>query len=192
MRSPAPGWARPPRRAQRCRHSIPSKWFAGALTSSNGALSFELHTKASAARLDGQRVGARRRDPVGSLVALSLVGGSSIIPANLQSQVNGLSTTLGINVTGLLGLLNGPVIVYVRAGLPLPEVTIAAKPSNPAQATAAIGQLIARLGQKATPVPTQVDGGTLEKLDLGAVSILLRQRERPGRRHRQRERARPS
>ncbi|HZP72385.1 MAG TPA: DUF3352 domain-containing protein [Gaiellaceae bacterium] len=151
-----------------------AKWFAGALTSSNGAFSFELHTKSSSTTSSGAASGPGLVDeiPSGSIVALSIVGGSGVVPANLKSQVSGLSSTLGIDLGGLLGAFDGPVIAYVRAGLPLPEVTIAAKPSNPARTTTAVGQLIAKLTQhQFKPVKAQVDGGTLEKLDLGVASI---------------------
>jgi hypothetical protein len=151
-----------------------AKWFAGALTSSNGALSFELHTKASSSSSSSTANGTGLADeiPSGSLVALSLVGGSGIIPANLKSQVGSLSTMLGIDLQGLVGALDGPVIAYVRAGVPLPEVTIAAKPTDPARAATAVGQLIAKLTQNQfKPVATKVDGGTLEKIDLGVASI---------------------
>jgi hypothetical protein len=59
----------------------------------------------------------------------------------------------------------------VRPGIPLPEVTIAARPANPQSAVKGIGGLITRFATAATPVPTKVDGGTLNKLDLGPVSL---------------------
>lgn len=152
-----------------------AKWFAGALTSSNGAFSFQLHTKSSSSTSSsaGNGTGLADEIPSGSIVALSLVGGSGVVPANLKSQVGTLSSSLGIDLGGLLGAFDGPVIAYVRAGLPLPEVTIAAKPKDPARTTTAIGQLIAKLTQhQSKPVPTKVDGGTLQKLDLGVASIL--------------------
>ena len=62
-----------------------------------------------------------------------------------------------------------PVIAYVRPGIPLPEVTIAARPSKPQAAANAIGGLLARFAQGTKAVPTQVDGGTMNKLDLGPV-----------------------
>src|SRR6185295_15549752 len=54
---------------------------------------------------------------------------------------------------------------------PLPEVTIAAQPANPQSAARAVGGLITRFATGATAVPTKVDGGTLNKLDLGPVSL---------------------
>jgi hypothetical protein len=59
----------------------------------------------------------------------------------------------------------------VRPGIPLPEVTIAARPATPANASSALGTLLARFASGATPVPTKVDGGTLNKLDLGPVAL---------------------
>jgi hypothetical protein len=64
------------------------------------------------------------------------------------------------------------VIAYVRAGLPIPEVTLAARPPHPAQSVRALRQLLTKLARpQAPPVPTKVDGGTLQRLDLGSVSL---------------------
>jgi hypothetical protein len=63
------------------------------------------------------------------------------------------------------------VIAYVRPGIPLPEVTIAARPANPQSAATAIGGLVTRFATGAKAVPSKVDGGTLNKLDLGPVSL---------------------
>jgi hypothetical protein len=150
-----------------------AKWATGALTSSDGAFKLELHTKSTTAPPAAPAASPLAdKIPSGSIVALSLTGGSNTIPAQLRKQAAGVSAQLGFDVAGLLDALNGPVIAYVRAGLPLPEVTVAARPPEPARAAAAIGQLIARLTQnKAPAVPTPVAGGTLQKVDLGSVAI---------------------
>jgi hypothetical protein len=110
--------------------------------------------------------------PSGSILALSLRGGGSSIPPQAQQQLGTVSSQLGIDLQALIGALNGPMIAYVRAGLPIPEVTIASKPKDPAKVKPAIAQLIAKLsGGKAAPVPTRVDGGILDKVDLGSIAL---------------------
>jgi hypothetical protein len=94
------------------------------------------------------------------------------IPARTRQQLDGFGQQLGVDLPSLVDALNGPVIAYVRPGLPLPEITVAAKPAHPENAVKAIGGLLARLGSGlARPVPTQVDGGTLNKLDLGSFAV---------------------
>ena len=110
--------------------------------------------------------------PSGSIVALSVTGGGRAVPANVRQQLAGLSQQLGIDLPSLVEALNGPVVAYVRPGLPLPEVTIAAKPAHPGNAVKAIGGLLAKFAKgRAAPVPTQVDGGTLNKVDLGSIAL---------------------
>jgi hypothetical protein len=148
-----------------------AKWTAGALTSADGAFKLEVHTKTSSKPRSA--TGLADRIPAGSIVALALEGGGTTIPASAQQQLAGLGQQIGIDLPALVGALNGPVIAYVRPGIPLPEVTIASRPKEPQRAAAAVGQLLARFasGTKPVPVPTPVDGGTLNKLDLGPVAL---------------------
>jgi hypothetical protein len=151
-----------------------SEWATGAVTSADDAFKLQLHAKSTTPRAAAaSKASALAASiPSGSIVALSLTRGAGTIPANLRSQVNAVSGTLGFDLGGLLDALNGPVIAYVRAGLPIPEVTIAAQPPHPKRAAAAVGLLIRRLTQNQyKPVPTKVDGGTLLKVDLGSVAI---------------------
>jgi hypothetical protein len=150
-----------------------AKWATGAITSAAGAFKVELHSKATTAPPASPTASPLAGEiPSGSIVALSLTGGSNTIPPQLRQQAAGVSSQLGFDVAGLLDALNGPVIAYVRPGLPLPEITVAARPPHPARAAAAIGRLITRLTQnKVKPVPTPVGGGTLEKADLGSIAI---------------------
>ena len=147
-----------------------AKWIAGALTSQDGAFKLEVHAKATGLATSS---GSPLVDqiPSGSIVALQIASGSRTIPASTQQQLGSMSKQLGIDLPALVGALDGPVIAYVRAGLPLPEVTIAAKPSQPQRAVKAVGQLITKLAQGPPAVPTKVDGGTLNKVDLGALAL---------------------
>ena len=150
-----------------------SQWATAALTSADDAFKLELHAKSTTPAPAAPKASAlAAKIPSGSIVALSLNRGAGAIPANARSQLKSVSGTLGFDLGGLLDGLNGPVIAYVRPGLPIPEVTIASRPPHPKRAAAAIGQLIRRLTKNQyKPVPTRVDGGTLLKVDLGSLAI---------------------
>jgi hypothetical protein len=111
--------------------------------------------------------------PSGSIVALALNAGgaTSSLPAATQEQLSVIGRQIGVDLPALVSVLNGPVIAYVRPGIPLPEVTIAAQPARPQKAATAVGGLLARFASGAKAVPTKVDGGTLDKLDLGPISL---------------------
>jgi hypothetical protein len=148
-----------------------ARWVAAALTSQDGAFKLEVHAK-SAATTSPPGDGLADEIPSGSIVALSLAGGGGSLSANVRQQLGTASQQLGFDVGALIDVLHGPVIAYVRPGLPLPEVTLAARPPRPAEAAKAVGGLIQRFAHpQGPPVPTQVDGGTLNKLDLGAVAV---------------------
>jgi hypothetical protein len=147
-----------------------ANWFAGAVTSSDGAFKVEAHAKSSAkAAPSGNAL--VDQIPAGSIVALALQGGGAIIPASTDRQLVPFGRQLGIDLPGLVAAFDGPVIAYVRSGIPLPEVTIAARPKQPQRAAAAVGGLLKRFTKAAKGVPTPVDGGTLTKIDLGPVAL---------------------
>jgi hypothetical protein len=149
-----------------------AKWTTAALTAADDAFKLEVHSKSTTSQPAPKSSALADTIPSGSIVALALAGGSNTIPAQLRGQAGGITSQLGFDLAGLLDALNGPVVAYVRPGLPFPEVTVAARPPHPKRAAAAIGGLIARLTQnqyKAVPAP--VTGGTLQKVDLGSVAI---------------------
>jgi hypothetical protein len=150
-----------------------AQWFAGALTSQEGAFKLEVHTKAKSTQALSKTNPLTSKIPSGSIVALALNGGGATksLPAATQEQLSVIGQQIGLDLPALISVLDGPVIAYVRPGIPLPEVTIAARPANPQSAVKGVGALITRFATGATPVPTKVDGGTLNKLDLGPVSL---------------------
>lgn len=154
--------------------ALPSgRWFAGALTSKDGAFKLEVHAKAANMQALSTSNPLAGKIPSGSIVALALNGGGATktLSAATREQLSALGQQLGVDLPALISALDGPVIAYVRPGIPLPEVTIAARPAQPQNAASAIGGLLARFASGAKAVPTQVDGGTLDKLDLGPVSL---------------------
>ncbi|MGN6796620.1 MAG: hypothetical protein ACTHKS_00565 [Gaiellaceae bacterium] len=150
-----------------------AQWFAGALTSQDGAFKLEVHGKSPSTQALSTPNPLAAKIPSGAIVALALNGGGATksLPAATQEQLSVLGQQLGVNLPALISALNGPVIAYVRPGIPLPEVTIAAQPAQPQEAAKAVGGLLARFASGAKAVPTPVDGGTLDKLDLGPVAL---------------------
>jgi hypothetical protein len=150
-----------------------SKWLAAAVTAKDGAFKLELHAKSRTASSGGSAAaGIADEIPTGAIVALSLTRGVGALPASAKQQAATMSKQLGFDVGALVGALDGPVIAYLRPGIPLPEVTIAAKPAHPQEAERAIGQLIERYTkQLGSPKKVRVEGVTMEKIDLGSVGI---------------------
>lgn len=150
-----------------------AEWFAGALTSQDGAFKLEVHTKSASTQALSKSNPLAGKIPAGSLVALAINGGGATktLPAATQEQLSVIGQQVGVDLPALISALNGPVIAYVKPGIPLPEVTLAAQPPHPQEAAKAVGSLLARLAKGAKAVPTPVDGGTLDKLDLGPVAL---------------------
>ncbi len=147
-----------------------AQWVAAALSSSDGAFKLEVHSKSPGKQPTVPSLAAQI--PSGAVLALALRGGGTSIPPQARQQLNSTSRRLGVDLAALLGALDGPVIAYVRAGLPIPDVTIASKPTDPAKVKPALAQLVRRLsGGKVTPIPTRVDGGILDKVDLGSIAL---------------------
>lgn len=150
-----------------------AQWVTGALTSQDGAFKLEVHSKSASTKALSRANPLASKIPAGSIVALALNGGGATksLPAATQEQLSVIGQQLGVDLPALISVLNGPVVAYVRPGIPLPEVTIAARPQQPGRAATAIGGLLARFASGAKSVPTKVDGGTLNKLDLGPVAL---------------------
>jgi hypothetical protein len=153
--------------------ALPSaKWIAGALTSQDGAVKLEVHAKSNDTALTHAGRSLADEIPAGSIVALAVQSSATqAIPSATADQLSALGRQLGVDLPGLISAINGPVIAYVRPGIPLPEVTLASQPAQPQAAATAVGGLLARFAKGAKAVPKQVDGGTLNKLDLGPVSL---------------------
>lgn len=148
-----------------------ASWIAGALTSQDGAFKLEVHAKSASTTSAPAGNTLVDQIPSGAIVALALQGGGAVVPASAAQQLQAAGQQLGIDLPALVSALNGPVIAYVRPGIPLPEVTIAARPTQPQRAATAIGSLLSRIAKGKRGVPTPVDGGTLTKVDLGPVGL---------------------
>ena len=148
-----------------------AQWAAAALTAASGAMKLEVHAKGIAQNATQQTSELAGQIPSGSIVALNLLGGTSLGGQNGQALQQAQSF-LGIDIVGIVDALGSDTIAYVRAGLPIPEVTIASKPKDVQRSLTAVGGLIKRFAPGAGAVTTvEVDGVQLTKVDLGSVAV---------------------
>ena len=146
--------------------SVPD-WITGALSSSDSdGFNLELHVKQATGGAPTGTANLADQIPADALAALSITGGSlKALPAGTEDQLGNLTQKLGIDVSSLVGILNGPVIVYVKQGTPIPEVTLAAKPPDAAGASRAIGTLMAKL--------VLAHGGSIRKIAVSGVELSM-------------------
>jgi hypothetical protein len=141
-------------------------WITAALTSQNGSsANLETHFKETSTTGTPAGSGSLADEiPSDVLVALSLTGGTAqALPAGTEQQLGALTQQLGIDVSSLLGILQGPVIAYVKQGTPIPEVTVAAVPPDAAGASNAISALMTKLVLK--------NGGSIKKVAVAGVRL---------------------
>jgi hypothetical protein len=146
------------------------RWLAAALTAESGTFRLEAHVKQRSAAPPAPASPLVRHIPAGAVAAFSLSRGLTV-SSRTQAGLRSLSRSLGVDLAGLVEALHGPVIAYVRPGAPLPEVTVAAAPADPARALKSIHGLAARFLTGHVPMPATVDGVALEKVDLGPVAF---------------------
>jgi hypothetical protein len=98
--------------------------------------------------------------PGDALVALSFHGSDTVtmeLRDTLGSEAfKGLQEQLGVSVDDLAATLDGEGVVYVRAGTPLPEITLALRPSDPTKAKQTLDALVAKVRSQlssSSPLP---------------------------------------
>ena len=141
-------------------------WITGALTSTDGsAANLETHFKeTSTPSSSASPVSLADEIPSDALLALSLSGGTiDALPAGTEQQLGQLTKQLGVDISSLIGILQGPVIAYVTQGTPIPEVTLAAVPPDAAGASNAISALMTKLVLK--------NGGSIKKVTFSGVEL---------------------
>ena len=94
--------------------------------------------------------------PADALVAVSFDGagqGQQAIEQALRqggSQLATIEKQLGIKLDDLVAALDGEGVLYVRAGAPIPEITLLVKPKDAARARATFDAVTAKLGGAGT------------------------------------------
>jgi hypothetical protein len=141
-------------------------WITAALTSTDGSsANLATHFKeTSTPSSTGNPVSLADEIPSDSLFALSLSGGTiNALPAGTEQELGQLTQQLGVDISSLIGILQGPVIAYVTQGTPIPEVTLAAVPPDAAGASNAISALMTKLVLK--------NGGSIKKVAAAGVEL---------------------
>ena len=112
--------------------------------------------------------------PAGVLAALSfndLGGGLKSLQSSGVPGVPQLEQALGVRMSEIGEVLSGEGIVYVRAGNPIPEVTLVTRQSDEEHAKRTVGAVLRKLAPNAKTSPAEVDGVKLTAVDFGPVSI---------------------
>ena len=154
-------------------------WLTVDATSHDSGIEVDVHASSvtpipagSGTSLSGEIPGgvlaAAAFDSSGSLSKLS---SGALAQPSAAAALAQVQKSLGVSVQDLVQAVNGPGILYLKAGLPLPEITIAIKPADAQKAQQTVGALIGKLAKKTTPTSVTVGGVTLQSVSLGPVSI---------------------
>ena len=155
-------------------------WVAGAVTSHDDGIELELHAHGTSAASLGSGSNPLTGEIPGGVLAAAAFSGSSSLSSlgdtalsqpGAASALSSAQKVLGVSVPDLVQAVNGPVILYVKAGAPLPEVTIVVKPADAQKAQHTVGTLLGKLTKGTTPTSTTVNGVTLQSVPLGPVSL---------------------
>ena len=133
------------------------EWFAGALTSQDGAFKLEVHTKAASTQALSKSNPLAGKIPSGVDRRARIQGGGATktLPAATQEQLSVFGQQIGIDLPALISVLNGPVIAYVRPGHPAAGGDDRRATRKPQSAATAVGGLMARFASGAKAVPTR-------------------------------------
>jgi len=149
-----------------------TQWAAAALTSADGAMKLEVHAKGLAETSVQRTSDLAGQIPSGSIVALNLVGGGGSLTGQNPQTLQQAGSLIGIDLQGLFDALGSDTIAYVKAGLPIPEVTVASKPRDVQRSLKAVGDLIKKfMPPNGTITKVTVDGVELTKADLGSFAV---------------------
>ena len=155
-------------------------WVTGAVTSHDDGVEIELHSHGTSGSSVGSPSESLSGEIPGGVLAAAAFGGSSSL-SSLSTSALGqpgaaailaqVQKVLGVSVQDLVQAVSGPAIVYLKAGAPLPEVTLVVKPADAQKALQTVGTLIGKLTKNAKPTSTTVNGVTLQSVAVGPVSI---------------------
>lgn len=147
-----------------------TQWAAAALSTANDAFKLEVHAQGLAKNAKQQTSDLAGQIPSGSIVALNLVGGA--FGGQNAEALKQAQSLIGIDLQGIVEALGSDTIAYVKAGLPIPEVTIASKPKDVQRSLNAVGSLIKKFVPPSGAITKlEVDGVQLTKVDLGSFAI---------------------
>lgn len=148
-------------------------WFGASLAAEDDGVAFDGSFRADTSQKNYEPT-LLDRVPAGSVLALSLHGDTKAFDALTGSKgftpyLNAVQGALGITVRDLLHLFEGQCVVYVRPGLPIPEVTLAVETDDEQGATETVDRIAKRLGGEIQA--TTIDGVEAHTVRAGDVRV---------------------
>jgi len=150
------------------------KWIAAAATSHDGGIGVEVHANGIGGSVPATASALASQIPAGSLLALSVRGTGSLLPkvgALSPSVLAAIQAALGVSLADIAQALSGDTILYVRAGTPIPEATLAAMPADPQAAAATVGKLLSKVAGGAKPEAATLGGFPFHRFALGPIDL---------------------
>ncbi len=101
------------------------------------------------------------RVPADAVAVMSFHGGDKSVVSQLETGplapfLPSVQQSLGVSIGQILQLIDGENLIYVRPGLPIPEVTLALDVDDTTAATATVDTIVRRLG---APIENVTSGG---------------------------------
>jgi hypothetical protein len=154
-------------------------WLTADATSHDSGIEVDVHANTVTSAPSGSGSSLSGEIPGGVLAAaafnssgsLSKLSSGALTGASGTAISAQVQKTLGVSLQDIVQAVNGPGILYLKAGLPLPEITIAVKPADAQQAERTVGTLIGKLTKGTKPTSVTVDGVTLQSVSIGPVTI---------------------
>lgn len=137
---------------------VASGWWAAALTVHDADAELEVHRLRS--RLPPQAGSSLAAQVPADAIAAAGVAGPQNVPLRAPKLLHELARALG-----------GPVVGWVRAGTPLPEVTVVSRPADGRRALGATARLIARLTKNPASSAVTLGGRPMRRVANGAIDI---------------------
>jgi hypothetical protein len=151
-------------------------WAAASLQAKDDGLALSAISKGqNQASLESYKASLLDEIPAGALVCISFSNIEDSIkklganPA-VQSYLGQIESSLGVTLEQVAALFRGEGAIYVRAGTPLPEVTIVLNEANPVAAMATVDKL-ARSASQGNVETTVVDGVPTRRIQVSQFSL---------------------
>jgi hypothetical protein len=134
-------------------------WRATGLTVQDGGAELEVHRLQPSLPLPQVGSSLAAEVPADAIAAVGVAGPQNV-PRRAPKLLHELASALG-----------GPVVGWVRAGTPLPELTVVSRPADRRRALGATARLIARLTKNPASGAVTLGGRPMRRVANGAIDI---------------------
>ncbi len=151
-------------------------WAAAGVSAHDDGLRVEVHAQGANEQTRNFTSTLVDDVPAGALLVASFSGKSQLgqLTPQQRGSLGQLERLFGLPLRELAGLLGNEAVLYVRPGLPIPEVTLVARTRDEARARTPLDRLavfLARFGAKRGS-PTTIAGIRVQQVRLGSVTVL--------------------